>query len=368
MATPTVYRAGEVLDVTLRVRVVEDSNLHHCLNVTYRQPEHLNASPYPLNLPLRSPDMTITRLAPAEWPPQPSELWAAGDGVELFATAGTRSDEAWMVSGDAGRAGYASDMLAVYGPMRRVYPPVESAPAADVDQPDEPEQPDERAASAALLRHIADGIDAGLPVPWTVSDRFDLYLYAPGSGAGPDTAAVDAWVAHIDPAGQATSREHGYDAKLVWRGACEVKVWTPAPRPAAEDIPPSPPEEVAGLVAAGPATATWPEEAAYWTEDADGDPVIPKATAPEFDLGPLPELCGNLKPHGKHSWFDDKPGLSECPGVPLTDEQTDGAVVVLAEALDANPELLDEPAVETDADMLDQLGVAVTGADEVDRG
>lgn len=104
----------------------------------------------------------------------------------------------------------------------------------------------------------------------------------------------------------------------------------------AADVAPSP-EEVAGPVAAGP------------------------ATAPDFDLS-----------------FD---GIDEADAdverVPLTDDQIDGALVVLAGALDANPELLDdeppfhaamraegvvpdfdEPAVETDAALLDQLGVA----------
>jgi hypothetical protein len=90
-------RPGEQVTVTIRATVTEDPNRRHCLPVAFRQPEHLHASDYKLVLPLSSPDLTVERVAPAEWPPRRGDVWRDGDGglwfgVDLAGTVTLRGD------------------------------------------------------------------------------------------------------------------------------------------------------------------------------------------------------------------------------------------------------------------------------------
>jgi hypothetical protein len=80
----TGFKSGDLLDVTISARVVEIVP-GGAIRLTFRQPEHLRASPMPLVLPLNSPDIGYERVAPAEWPPVAGDLWRDGHGDVWFA-------------------------------------------------------------------------------------------------------------------------------------------------------------------------------------------------------------------------------------------------------------------------------------------
>lgn len=144
------------------------------------------------------------------------------------------------------------------------------------------------------------------------------------------TAPVESWQCFGNALG-AVPRDVRQQARGYGQALRETKHW---PVPAAVDsLPAAAPDITGGGEVAGPSLA------------GPGP-----ATAREFDLSPTPEHIADV---------------AAKRNAPLTDEQIDDAVVALAGALDANPEVL---AVESDAAVLDQLGVAATDPGELEPG
>jgi hypothetical protein len=79
----TDFKPGDIVDITIRARVVEMIP-GGALRFTFRQPEHFNAAPYPHVIATNSPDLTFELVAPAEWPPQPGDLWRDKHGELWF--------------------------------------------------------------------------------------------------------------------------------------------------------------------------------------------------------------------------------------------------------------------------------------------
>lgn len=103
-------RGGELVDITIRGARVADTAIG-MLAVTYRGGE--------VRVELvTSSAVTVTRVAPAEWPPLVGDLWRDRDGVVWFAT--DRYDHPWMVNA-LGNTDSAGSMLADRGPMRLVH-------------------------------------------------------------------------------------------------------------------------------------------------------------------------------------------------------------------------------------------------------
>ena len=76
----SAFQPGEIVDVQIKGGIVDHSG----------DPGHLRVSlpdrwsDIILEFPLR-PGVTVERVAPANWPPQPGDVWREGDGTEYFA-------------------------------------------------------------------------------------------------------------------------------------------------------------------------------------------------------------------------------------------------------------------------------------------
>jgi hypothetical protein len=112
---------------------------------------------------VRNPGVTIERVAPKEWPPQPGDNWANDRGGRFFATHPPGQGPV-LVATDGKKKG-AEGALNDWGPLhlagREGWAP---------DTPstvDEPEAVDERARYVAALRALADFVESrtDLPVP-----------------------------------------------------------------------------------------------------------------------------------------------------------------------------------------------------------
>lgn len=85
----TTFSVGEVVDISIRgARVVNTYPEHHSgvqvantLVVKYGADSTRSLAVNTLN-----PEVTVTRVAPKEWPPQPGDVWRNEHGVKLFAT------------------------------------------------------------------------------------------------------------------------------------------------------------------------------------------------------------------------------------------------------------------------------------------
>lgn len=75
----TGYQPGEIVDITIRGARIE-AEYEDGLTVDIA-PE--NPSAMPVDLPW-GPDLAVERRAPAEWPPQPGDLWRDRNGDLWF--------------------------------------------------------------------------------------------------------------------------------------------------------------------------------------------------------------------------------------------------------------------------------------------
>jgi hypothetical protein len=232
---------------------------------------------------------------------------------------------------------------------------------------------------AAIAAHVINGLPAPLNVDMFHGGSADQL------GITLETAAdAFAWLAldpSVRPYDYRYAPENGHPNGFRIVGGSMPFMGVQLNIRACEDLPDSagPDDEatVLAFVAADSATTDLPpggKEVAGSGGDGDGPGP---ATAPTFDLGPVPASCV-FDAHGA-DWGTaagatclnlDLEHLRQHHGAsdaaPLTDEQIDGALVALAEVLDANPDLLDDaPAVEYDPDALDQLGVAATDPAEM---
>lgn len=325
-----VVKPGELVDVLLKdVEVVTASGA--ALEVTYRA--GANREAYALYIKPDSPNLVVTRIAPAEWPPRIGDVWADAHGGEWWCRPEHEgADAEAYLQSQKGGVDDPSWVLRQYGPMALVYRKGWSpAPAADVDQADEPKpaEVDKRTATIAGLRALADLIEAQptLPTPY-----FQANIYVEHLLKDPDEQHAEleriARVLDVEPDSRDKEKwpgqRHRYARKALGGGVSYEAVICnayPEPEPAA-DITPSPLEEVAGPVAAGP------------------------ATAPNFELGPVLDEDGDriAPPH-----IDLDEAIAEKRQHPE-----------FAAAYDA--------AVEQDPDALDQLAIAATDPAEAEVG
>jgi hypothetical protein len=104
------YRPGEVVDITIKGARVDrvDGRWLGCLLGAYR-----------VTVPLDGPRVTVERVAPAEWPPQPGDLWKDRNESVWFALR-QRNRGVRLVPGDpvGPLVGYDSDdVMAKVGPL-----------------------------------------------------------------------------------------------------------------------------------------------------------------------------------------------------------------------------------------------------------
>lgn len=272
-STKPTFSPGELVNVTIRgARIIPGVNDR--INL------HLGASGTGRDIVVPFPylGVSVERVAPAEWPPQPGDIFADRFDNEWVCT---DSDGETILMSEIGGAQNvdALDVLADFGPMRLVRrrgwtPATETTPA-------EPEQVDERAELVAGLRELADLIEAhpqltGLPrtIDWQ-----------------PGEEQFAQWVEVLD----ARLTDHPHEGTMQhWanaslRGLRVHLAWI-------EDLP----------VEAEP-VATQPQPTTLATEP------LPQRH-PTFDLGPLdedaPEIIDVLLPAAP----------APAPGVPLGPE------------------------------------------------
>lgn len=229
MSTQT-FAPGEIVDVVLRGATVADVDMDAsdvlALKLAGAKPGEL------VLLPVPWAGVTVTRVAPAEWPPQLGDIWEDRDGSEWFAEV-TDGETIIMRRVGAGGAADALDVLDMHGPMRLVRrrgwtPATDTTPAAAL----EPEQVDERAEQIAGLRALADLLESHPDVP--APEVVDSYHSVQPRRYGPnyevvarlDEEARRAEVARIASSIGAVLSDEGWRAELAFGGAVKYTVLT----------------------------------------------------------------------------------------------------------------------------------------------
>jgi hypothetical protein len=152
------FEPGELVNIRIdRARFIGEDNGHREFSVP-----NPGGDAYALYL-ARGVNVTVERVAPKEWPPQPGDVWADGQGNRLFATQ-VPGRPLVLVVADGAR-NEAECMLDAWGPLHLV---ARDGWAPDaLATVDEPEAVDERARYVAALRALADFVESrtDLPVP-----------------------------------------------------------------------------------------------------------------------------------------------------------------------------------------------------------
>lgn len=184
------FTPGELVDVTIRgARVV-----HTYLTSTVFDINHGGTD---FELP-HGPNVRIARVAPAEWPPQPADVWRDNAGVAWMAL-GNLAGGVEMVPAkggpDAGGWQDPIDVLGDFGPMRLEYRPGWTPPGEPTIKPAEPFV-DERAEMIAGIRELADLLEQRPNLPfapwdWPFGPGPDgVKLWAEVLGTTPEARAV----------------------------------------------------------------------------------------------------------------------------------------------------------------------------------
>ncbi|MER7002243.1 hypothetical protein ABT297_04230 [Dactylosporangium sp. NPDC000555] len=148
------YEVGELVNLEFRaVPVVRFDERH----LTCALPEDGGQ----LVMPLDHPGLTVTRVAPREWPPQPGDIWEDARGEQWFARSHPEIDGPALAHVDAVRNSEwdAGTILDAHGPMRLAYRkgwtpgPAPAAAATESPTPEEPTIPE-------ALRELADILEA----------------------------------------------------------------------------------------------------------------------------------------------------------------------------------------------------------------
>jgi hypothetical protein len=339
------YAEGELIDVQIkgaRVGAINDSGMLVQLSDLIQ---------VDLPLPLPNNGVTVTRVAPAEWPPLAGDLWANANGVKVFA------QDHMLHTSNGFQFGSAEEALESIGPMTLVYREGWTpAPAADVDQADDQPTPqtEGRAAVVAGFRQLADLIErTDLPIP-------DLWHL--GQSAGWATFIGDSFVPRY------TSTDEAVDRLRAWAEECGVEHRT---RDVGADVYHNVDVRLGGVsveLSYIVTAAATPEVAAAV---ADG----PAAT-PTFELGPVldHDLDGPVELEHEHTGgAAGSPGENEawCAcGVTYAGFDTHAEAMAMLEAHIAEAGRDRDPAVESDADgdLIDGALVALAGALDADPG
>lgn len=160
------YVVGELVDVTMRgVRVAAVVPVAGTTVLRLRMDED------EIDLALVT-GITVTRVAPAEWPPQIGDVWDDAHGGSWW----TRyNDGEPYLQSETGGVDEPTWVLERYGPMklayRRGWTPESAAIAAAAVEPAEPEVLDERAETIAGLRQLIDWLEAHPDAPIGATER-----------------------------------------------------------------------------------------------------------------------------------------------------------------------------------------------------
>jgi hypothetical protein len=128
----TDFKPGEIVDIAIKTATVCDMTGSHPPTLHFTVPTGRNIS---WSMPLDNPQITVERVAPAEWPPRVGDIWHDADGERWFAQDDGSSDVdppvMWMVPAhphrfsqehDGGARGYqAARWQAKRGPVALVY-------------------------------------------------------------------------------------------------------------------------------------------------------------------------------------------------------------------------------------------------------
>lgn len=170
----TTYRVGEVVNLAIPgARYAGDAPGYRLLTGT-----GLNGEPYELRLPYGADSYTITRVAPAEWPPQAGDVWTDRDDCDWSAVDidPANGRVRLMFACDAGGGHEVPEAVsAQHGPMRLAYrrgwAPTELEPEAD-----DAGEVDERAAGIAGLRALAAFLEThpDVPMPQDLTVQYSI--------------------------------------------------------------------------------------------------------------------------------------------------------------------------------------------------
>jgi hypothetical protein len=155
MTVPSTYVLGELVDVAIRGARIEGKSVS-----TGELTIAVGADPEIVLPP--SHLITITRVASAEWPPQPGDIWSDRDGEWMgMAAPPAKAAMLFPLDGENAYRQLADDVLREHGPLtlerRRGWTP--AAPVAP-EEPADPTEAEERTASIAGLRELADLLEA----------------------------------------------------------------------------------------------------------------------------------------------------------------------------------------------------------------
>ncbi|HEY4377531.1 MAG TPA: hypothetical protein VGM93_10240 [Acidimicrobiales bacterium] len=158
------FEVGEVVDITIRGARVDGMRGGEWLEILYGATGHECSG----EVHLGAHGLTVTRTAPAEWPPQPGDIWEDKDGDEWAAALQWGGEDVVLFSTDVSGSIWTDfeKMATEAGPLklirRRGWTP--TPPAAEP----EPADVDERAEMIAGLRAAVDWLGAhpAAPLPY----------------------------------------------------------------------------------------------------------------------------------------------------------------------------------------------------------
>jgi hypothetical protein len=114
------FRIGEIVDVTIKgSRVVGIGYDDRFDSPWLRVAIPIGDDEMHGRIHLDAPGITVERVAPAKWPPQPGDLWRDNGGTLWFAVEDDHGTVTLTCSGRNRRP--AADILALYAPLTRVH-------------------------------------------------------------------------------------------------------------------------------------------------------------------------------------------------------------------------------------------------------
>lgn len=240
------YEVGEHVDVLIRnARVVETDPWGVMV-----ERDDMDASYFVLAA------VTVTRVAPKEWPPVPGDIWEAVGGQQWFARADERNGTR-LVGSDALLASEPAEAVLHDGPLRLMYrrgwspkPEPAGPPAVERLVPEDP-----RAATILGLRDMVDWLEANPSVPLPYYDA-GLTAYVDHDPAIDKAAAIEVLHRASEATGIDLDGNMHLELRKTFAGRARYNAilcnWATPDEPD-EDLPGGGGEEAAGLV--GPVAA-----------------------------------------------------------------------------------------------------------------
>lgn len=110
-ASKEMFQVGEIVDITLTgVRITRTNRADEL--VEYQYPDGGSG----MVTVTGNPGLNVARVAPAEWPPRPGDVWHDAKGRPWMAVA-----RKWMYPASGAREEAHEQVLAGYGPMTLVH-------------------------------------------------------------------------------------------------------------------------------------------------------------------------------------------------------------------------------------------------------